>query len=59
MKTGNFDWFCIPSFSITQHVIQKQGQQEEPHQIIQINDEEDDDSGEIIIERQWDVEDDD
>ena len=46
-------------FYHTQHVIQKQGQQEEPHQISEINDDEDDDSGEAIIERHWNVEDDD
>jgi hypothetical protein len=60
MKTGNFDWFLHTMlFYHTQHVIQKQGQQEEPHQISEINDDEDDDSGEAVIERHWNVEDDD
>jgi hypothetical protein len=44
-------------FYHTQHVIQKQGQQEEPHQIIEINDDEEDDSGEAAMERHWNVED--
>jgi len=58
MKTGNFDWFLHTMlFYHTQHVIQKQGQQEEPHQIIEINDDEEDDSGEAAMERHWNVED--
>ena len=34
MKTGNFDCFLhVLLFYHTQHVIQKQGQKEKPHQI--------------------------
>ena len=34
MKTGNFNWFLhVLLFYHTQHVIQKQGQKEKPHQI--------------------------
>ena len=43
MKTGSFDWFSHTMlFHHTQHVIQEQGQQEEPQENI---DDEDDDSG--------------
>ena len=45
-------------FYHTQHVVQKQGQQEEPLQIIEINNDEDDGSGETITERHWNVEND-
>ena len=34
MKTGNFNWFLhVLHFYHTQHVIQKKGQKEKPHQI--------------------------
>ena len=40
MKTGNFNWFLhVLLFYHTQHVIQKHGQKEKPHQI------DDDDDG--------------
>ena len=40
MKTGKFNWFLhVLLFYHTQHVIQKQGQKEKPHQI------DDDDDG--------------
>ena len=59
MKSGYFDWFLHSMlFYHTQLVIQKQAQQEEPHQIIDIQDEgeEEDENAEV---RHWAVEKDD
>jgi hypothetical protein len=60
MKTGNFDWFLHTMlFYHTQHVIGKQAQQEELHQIIEIEDDEGEEDEENVEVRHWAVEEDD
>jgi hypothetical protein len=58
MKTGNFDWFLhVLLFYHTQHVIQKQGQKEKPHQIDENDDDGADDEEEENNEAQhWNAE---
>ena len=60
MTTGYFAWFLHSMlFYHTQHVIQKQAQQEEPHQIIDIQDDEGEEEDEDAEVRHWAVEEDD
>jgi len=60
MKTGNFDWFLHTMlFYHTQHIIQKQAQQEELHQVIEIEDDEGEEEEEDAEVRHWAVEEDD
>ena len=60
MKTGYFDWFLHSMlFYHTQLVIEKQAQQEEPHQIIDIQDDEGEEEDEDAEVRHWAVEEDD
>jgi hypothetical protein len=59
MKTGYFDWFLHTMlFYHTQHVIRKQAQHEERHQIIEIKDEEGEEEEDVDV-RHWAVEEDD
>ncbi|KIJ97349.1 hypothetical protein K443DRAFT_105788 [Laccaria amethystina LaAM-08-1] len=59
MKSGNFDWFLHTMlFYHTQHVIRKQAQQEELHQIIEIEDDEGGEEEEDVEVRHWAVEED-
>jgi hypothetical protein len=60
MKTGSFDWFLHTMlFYHTQHIIQKQAQQEELHQVIEIEDDEGEEEEEDAEVRHWAVEEDD
>ena len=59
MKTGYFDWFLHSMlFHHTQHVIRKQAQQEEPHQIIEIEDDGREEEEEDVEVSHWAVEED-
>ena len=59
MKTGNFDWFLHSMlFYHTQHTIQKQRQQEQPHQIDANDNDEGNENEEDHEGRHWNVEDD-
>ena len=59
MKSGNFDWFLhVMLFYHTQHVIQKQRQEQTPHQIDVVDDDEGEEEEENNDEeRRWVVED--
>jgi hypothetical protein len=61
MKSGNFDWFLHAMlFYHTQHVIEQQKQKEQRYQINE-NEEDDEDENvdQNIVERHWEVEDND
>ena len=59
MKIGNFDWFLHTMlFYHTQHVLKKQSQKEQVHQINEIDNDEGEEDEPNIQERHWNVEED-
>jgi hypothetical protein len=59
MKIGNFDWFLHTMlFYHTQHVLEKQSQKEQVHQIIEIDNDEGEEAEPNVQDRHWNVEED-
>ena len=59
MKIRNFDWFLHTMlFYHTQHVLEKQSQKEQVHQINEIDNDEGEEDEPNIQERHWNVEED-